>query len=241
MKNPLYEALFASNLKSGRTFLSLPDGTGITYQAFLAEASRFAHVLAEFGAKPGDRLALHVKKTPQALAVYAACVQAGIVFVPLNQAYTAAEVRYFLEDSGAKILVCDLAAEAELAPIAVSTGTEILTLDAVGNGSLNREANDARDHFDTVFRVHSDSAAILYTSGTTGRSKGAMLSQNNLISNARVLCQEWDFRADDVLLHALPIYHAHGLFVATNVCLLANARMIFLPKFSTDAVIQALP
>ncbi|PVA11583.1 malonyl-CoA synthase [Pelagivirga sediminicola] len=241
MANPLFDTLFGRHAGSDAPFLILPDGAVLSYAAFLAQAARIAGHLAELGLRPGDRLAAQVAKSPEALALYAACVQAGVVFLPLNTAYTASEVTYFLKDSGAALIVCDSSARADLAQVAEDLGAQIATLDADGSGSLTDGAKGKPDSYQTAERGADDLAALLYTSGTTGRSKGAMLSQKNLLSNAEVLVDEWRFTRDDVLLHALPIFHTHGLFVATNITLAAGGAMIFLPKFDVDAVIAHLP
>lgn len=241
MTNPLYDALFGRNAGSDRVFLHLPDGSTLTHGAFVELAARYAATLAGLGLVPGDRLALQVEKSPEALAVYAGCVQAGIVFLPLNTAYTPAEVSYFVGNSGAKLVLCDPRAEAGLAPVATEAGAQLLTLAADGTGSFPAAAANAPTTFETVARTEDDLAAFLYTSGTTGRSKGAMLSQKNLLSNAEVLVDYWRFSRADVLLHALPIFHTHGLFVGTNIMLLTGGAMIFLPKFSADAVLANLP
>ena len=200
-----------------------------------------ANALVALGVAPGHRVAVHVHKLPEALTLYAACVKAGAVFLPLNTAYTPSELDYFVGDSGATLFVCDPGEADALAPVAGRTGCLLLTLGAGGAGTLMDLARHQDGVFDTVPRGPDDLAALLYTSGTTGRSKGAMLTQRNLLSNAETLVQTWRFTNADVLLHALPIFHSHGLFVATNVSLLAGGSMIFLPKFELEAVLEALP
>ena len=165
----------------------------------------------------------------------------GAVFLPLNTAYTPAEVDYFVSDSGAKLLICDGASQAGLEPVAARAGARLLTLNGDGSGSLADAARGNPESFAPVERGPDDLAAILYTSGTTGRSKGAMLTQDNLVSNAEALVATWRFTADDVLLHALPIFHTHGLFVATNVMLLAGGTIIFLPGLDIDDLIASIP
>ncbi len=241
MANPLYDTLFGRHAGNSAPFLILPDGGEISYAAFLAQAARIAGHLTALGLKAGDRLAAQVEKSPEALALYAACVQAGVVFLPLNTAYTASEVTYFVENSGAALIVCDSAALDSLTPVAADLGAQLATLDPDGSGSLMDGAGGQSDSFPTADRGGDDLAALLYTSGTTGRSKGAMLSQENLLSNAEVLVREWRFTSRDVLLHCLPIFHTHGLFVATNVSLATGGTMIFLPKFDVDAVLAHLP
>jgi len=241
MANPLFDRLFGCHAGSASPFLHLADGGTLSYDAFLRRSARFAHAFRAAGLAPGDRLAAQIGKSPEALAVYAACLQAGIVFLPLNTGYTGDELSYFITDSGATLLLCDPAKSDALRPMAEAAGAALMTLDAGGNGTLSDAARDLPESFETTPRDGDDLAALLYTSGTTGRSKGAMLTQTNLLSNAEVLADCWRFSADDILLHALPIFHSHGLFVATNTSLLAGGSMIFLPKFDVDTVIAQLP
>ena len=239
MANPLYDRLFAPLKGRETAFLTLSDGTTLSGNAFLRIAARQAGALAAAGLKPGDRLAVQVEKSPEALALYGACVMSGVVFLPLNTAYKADELEYFVTDSEAGAVVCGTEAEETLSRIAGEA--RVLTLDADGTGSLSDAAAGQPDDFTAVDRGDDDLAALLYTSGTTGRSKGAMLSQSNLLSNALTLVEEWRFTPQDVLLHALPIFHTHGLFVASNVVLASGASMIYLPKFDVDTVLRFLP
>ncbi|MDE4174210.1 malonyl-CoA synthase [Phaeobacter sp. PT47_59] len=241
MANPLYDGLFGAHAGKSTAFLHLPDGQVITHQQFLETAAQIAHVMTGKGLAPGDRVAVQVEKSPEALALYAACAQAGLVFLPLNTAYTVDELTYFIDNSGARMIVCDGASLQGLTPVAQDLDAQLMTLGADGSGSLMEAASGQDRAYSTVSRSGDDLAAFLYTSGTTGRSKGAMLTQDNLLSNARTLVSEWRFTADDVLLHALPIFHTHGLFVASNVTLAAGGSMIFLPKFDLDAIIADLP
>jgi malonyl-CoA/methylmalonyl-CoA synthetase len=241
LSNTLHEALFAPHLGRADTFLLLKDGSEIGYDAFLRLSARLAHALRAAGVEVGDRVALQAAKSPEALAVYAACVAAGAIFLPLNTAYTPAEVEYFVTDAGARLVICDAGNAASLQPVADKAGARLLTLNADGSGTLADLARSRPDSFEPVSRGPDDLAAFLYTSGTTGRSKGAMLTHDNLLSNAETLVRAWRFTKDDVLLHALPIFHTHGLFVATNVMLLAGGSMIFLPGLDIDALIAAMP
>ncbi|MCB1490263.1 MAG: malonyl-CoA synthase [Rhodobiaceae bacterium] len=240
MPNALYDALFEPHRGSGRPYLIKPDGTTLTYADFLALSARMAHAVVGCGVKPGDRIAVQISKSPEALALYAASVQAGAIFLPLNTAYTPTEVAYFVENAEPKLLVCDPASKDHLAPIAAGAGAALETLAGDGTGSLTDKAAGQPETFETVDRGPEDLAAFLYTSGTTGRSKGAMLTHDNLLSNARSLQDAWRFTADDMLLHALPIFHTHGLFVAANTLTLAGGGMIWLPGFQIDAVIANL-
>lgn len=241
MTNTLYDALFRPHEANEGTFLTLKDGSSVSYDAFLRLAARIAHAMAGAGVQPGDRVALQAKKSPEALAVYAAAVRMGAVFLPLNTAYTPAEVGYFVSDAGAKLLICDGAGAVALQPVADKAGTALLTLNGDGSGTLSGRAAGQPETYAPAQRGPDDIAAFLYTSGTTGRSKGAMLTHDNLLSNAEALVEAWRFRKEDVLLHALPIFHTHGLFVATNVILLAGGSMIFLPALDIDDLVANMP
>ncbi|HVY00129.1 MAG TPA: malonyl-CoA synthase [Pseudorhodoplanes sp.] len=235
-------SLIRSNISSpGRIFLETGDGVSLTYGDMLSRSARLANVLVAHGVKPGDRVAAQVEKTPENMLLYLAALRAGAVYLPLNTAYTPAELDYFIGDAEPALFVCDPARRGALAPIAAKYGATIETLDARGEGSLSDAAARAEASFSDVARADDDLAAILYTSGTTGRSKGAMLTHRNLSSNAQVLVDYWRFTEKDVLLHALPIYHTHGLFVAGNTLMLAGGSMIFLPKFDADEVMRLLP
>ncbi|MFA5538833.1 MAG: malonyl-CoA synthase [Gemmobacter sp.] len=214
----------------------LADGTDISYGAAFETAGRIAAVLRGLGLQPGDRVAAQVDKSWQAVALYLGTLQAGGVFLPLNTAYTAAEIGYFLGDAAPRVFVCAPARADEAGGVA-----HVLTLDGAGGGSLMEAAAGAAPSAGVTPREGGDLAAILYTSGTTGRSKGAMLSHLNLLSNALVLKDYWGFTATDRLIHALPIFHTHGLFVATNTLMLAGGAMIFLPRFDTAEVLGLMP
>ncbi|PTE14004.1 malonate--CoA ligase [Pseudogemmobacter blasticus] len=241
MANTLFDALFAPLAGRATAFLILPDGREIRGAGFLARVAQAAHALRAAGVQPGDRVAVQVAKSPEALAVYAGAVAVGAVFLPLNTAYTPAEVDYFIGNATPRLFLCDPAKEAALAPVAAAHGTAVLTLDGAGAGSFAAAMAGQPETVQPVDRCPDDLAAILYTSGTTGRSKGAMLTHRNLLSNAEVLADLWQFTAQDVLLHALPVFHTHGLFVATNISLLTGGAMIFLPGFDLEAVLRLLP
>ena len=241
MANHLYDALFGIHLGKDTPFLILPDDRVITHAEFLAKAAQYAHQITAYGLVAGDRLAVQIGKSANALAVYAACVQAGVIFLPLNTAYTGAEVEYFIDNSGAKLVLCDGEKQADIAARCDRLHARLDIMNADGSGSFDDAARQHPTEFDTVDRAPNDLAAFLYTSGTTGRSKGAMLSHENLLSNSQVLVDHWRFGADDVLLHALPIFHTHGLFVATNVCLLAGCAMRFYAGFDRDLIIRDIP
>ena len=241
MANPLFDKLFAPHIGSTATFLILPNGDQISYNSFLGQTAQYANVIRDSGLEVGDRLAVQIEKSPEALAVYAACALTGTVFLPLNTAYAPAELSYFLSDSSARLFLCDPKNYPALKAITQTAGAQILTLGSNGEGSFADAASTKPKTCRIAQRSSRDLAALLYTSGTTGRTKGAMLSQGNLLSNAEALTELWQFTAHDTLLHALPIFHTHGLFVATNVTLSAGGAMMFLPKFDVEQMIRGLP
>lgn len=222
--------------------LLLPGNAVLTYGDLERETSQIAHALVSLGVRPGDRVAVQVKKSPAALFLYLACLRAGAVYLPLNDAYQRHELEYFLADATPRLFVCQpqmrVLADELAAKAAVS---HVLELDEAGKGSLMQLAGQQPESFATVSRAKDDLAAILYTSGTTGRSKGAMLTHGNLAANARVLHAYWYFRPGDVLLHMLPIYHVHGLFVAIHCALLNGSPMLFEPRFDAARVMELLP
>ena len=238
--NPLFDAFVAGRARGNGSLLERDDGQALGDEAFLDMTSRFAGALRAAGVEPGDRVAVQVGKSAEALALYVACARAGAVFLPLNTAYTEPELAYFVSDAEASVVV--------LGPDDAALGERLLgrsegtfTLGLNGDGTLIEAANTTDPVDGAVPRARDDLAAILYTSGTTGRSKGAMLTHDNLLSNARTLIDAWGFTPEDVLLHALPIFHTHGLFVACNITLLAGSRMIFHERFDLERVIDALP
>lgn len=241
MVNPLYDQLIAPGAQSDRTFITKISGETISFAELAESAARLATTLEALNVAPGERVAVQVTKSVEALALYVAAMQSGAVFLPLNTAYTPNEVEYFIDNAEPKLLVCDPSREAELAPIATKHGAVVRTLDADGQGSLMTMAMQATAMPGPVDRSPDDLAAILYTSGTTGRSKGAMLTQSNLLSNALVLKDCWQFTESDRLIHALPIFHTHGLFVATNIALAARSQLLFLPSFNVDTIMAFMP
>lgn len=233
----------ASDGRHDATFLT--DGrTGkvTTYDDFWANAERMAAALVALGVAPGDRVAVQAPKEPAMLELYVGTVLAGGVFLPLNTAYTPDEVAYFLGDAAPRVFVCEPGKLDALTPIAEDAQVaHMLTLGADEDGTLVPARDAQEPGFDAVARDALDLAAILYTSGTTGRSKGAMLTHRALASNSETLRDYWRFTDKDVLIHALPIFHTHGLFVATNVTLMAGGAAVFLPGFDAEAIIEAMP
>jgi malonyl-CoA/methylmalonyl-CoA synthetase len=215
----LLELMSSVDAASLQPFLLDPAGEAIaTYGDAARRSAQFANALRAVGLLPGDRLAMQVDKCAEALMLYLACVRAGIVLLPMNTGYTASEVAHLVGDAEPSLVV-----------------------DNAGLVELGRAADDQSTEFVDHRSLPEDLAAILYTSGTTGRPKGTMLSHRNLASNARTLRALWGFEPGDVLLHALPIFHTHGLFVATNCSIANGSAMVFLPKFEIDAVLEALP
>ena len=230
--------LFAEQvrLRPDAPLFELPDGRSISYRDTADIVHRIAARLRADGVEPGDRVAMQVPKSPEAIALYLATLQIGGVFLPLNIAYTGAEMRYFLGDAQPRVLVCAPDRHSEYAEYQDDLVLETLGESADGT-LLSGEDRDTH----VVDAAAADPAAILYTSGTTGRSKGAVLTHGNLASNCEALLDAWQFTAEDKLIHALPIFHIHGLFVAANMTLAAGASMHFLPKFDADVVIDLLP
>ena len=240
MTNTLYDALIASHGQNNAAFLVLDDGSTWTYAEFVARTAQLAHVLHANGVRPGDRVVVQVPKLADTIALYAACIQAGAVYLPLNTAYTQTELAYFIGDATPALVVCDAKTHDTVAS-ACSTGTKVLTLSGDGTGSLSTQANTMPTGFETVARGPDDLAALLYTSGTTGRSKGAMLSHKNLLSNAQSLTDLWQITQADRLIHALPIFHTHGLFVAMNTALLAGAQVRLMAAFDVEGILAEIP
>ena len=240
MTNHLYDTIFAGHETSTKAFL-IDERGEVSYQAFLERVNQLANALKASGLKDGDRVAVQAQKSKAQLALYVATIKAGGVYLPLNTAYTAHELDYFIHNAAASIIVVDSKAEDKLREIATREQACLLTLNQDETGSLPALADTQVTEFNAVARGSEDLGAILYTSGTTGRSKGAQLCHRNLVSNTEVLKDFWQFTAEDVLLHMLPIYHTHGLFVACNLLAFVGGTMIFLPKFDADAVSVLMP
>jgi malonyl-CoA/methylmalonyl-CoA synthetase len=236
----LFSRLFDRLDDPNRLAIETLDGQRVSYGDLVARTGQMANVLVSRGLKPGDRVAAQGEKSVSGLVLYLATVRAGAVYLPLNTAYTLNELEYFITDAEPALVVCDPPKVEGIGAIAAKVHARVETLGADGKGSLTEAADQASKEFWTVARANDDLAAILYTSGTTGRSKGAMLSHDNLASNSLTLVDYWRFTDKDVLVHALPIYHTHGLFVASNVTLFARASMIFLPKFDPDLIIRLM-
>lgn len=243
MSDNLFRALrsaFPDDL--ARIAIEVPGGRQVSYDQLIKATGRMANALRTAGARPGDRIAVQVNKSVDAVLLYLATLRLGAVFLPLNTGYTLAELGYFLGDAAPSVMVCRPEMERDLTrTMAGIGGGRLLMLGEQGEGSLLELAAKSPTRFEDEPRTRADLASIIYTSGTTGRSKGAMLSIGNLLSNAETLRDAWRFDSSDVLLHALPIFHVHGLFVALNVPLLSGARLLFLDRFDAGEVVRLLP
>ncbi len=244
MSNENLYALFEARFPADRAapFLHLDGGGTVTYADLGAGSARYAALFASLGLVPGDRVAVQVEKSAEALLLYLGCIRAGLAYLPLNSAYQEGEIGYFLENAEPRAVVAQPRSMPWLAPLAQRLGIgNVFTLDEDGQGSLVEAARGAPTSFRTVERSGDDLAAILYTSGTTGRSKGAMLTHRNLGSNAQVLHRYWGFRPGDVLIHMLPLFHVHGLFVACHCVLMNGTSMRFHAKFDPKRAIAEFP
>jgi malonyl-CoA/methylmalonyl-CoA synthetase len=241
MNANLFDILARGITDPTKTAIETARGECLSYAKLVARTGHFANALLALGVEPGDRVAVQIEKSVEAIVLYLATVRAGGILVPLNTAYTPAEVEYFLSDAEPAVFACDPSRREALEPAAAQAGARIVTIGADGKGTLTDAAAAVPEAFDTVARAADDLAALLYTSGTTGRAKGAMLTHRNLVSNTEALRETWRYTSEDVLIHALPIFHTHGLFVATNVTLFSGARMISLPKFDIDRIFETLP
>ncbi|MFW2440066.1 MAG: AMP-binding protein, partial [Arenicellales bacterium] len=239
----LYSLFLAHFPQDGNAvFLEGTDGRKLSYAELHKQTGQMVNLLQQRGINKGCRVVVQVDKSIEAVALYLACLRAGAVYIPLNPAYTSAEVTYFLNDASPQLFVCTPARGDELIVVADKQGVpETLTLGMAAEGDLMEALASAPESDEIVEVAENDLAAILYTSGTTGRSKGAMLSHRNLATNALALFDYWHWQDEDVLLHALPIFHVHGLFVALHCALLGGSRVIFMPRFDVDTVIKKLP
>lgn len=235
----LFEERFPTDLSA--ICMSLPDGRVVTYGEIKTQSARVANLLNTLGARPGDRVAAQVEKSVEAVFLYLGCIRAGCVFLPLNPAYQAGELSHLIGDARPTVLVARPQGIEVCRKVATDVGVaHVLVLADDGSGELRELINAQPENFSTVQRSGADLAAILYTSGTTGRAKGAMLTHRNLSTGVRVLHSYWGFRSDDVLLHILPIYHFHGLFVALHCALWNGSAILFEPKFDAARAVDLL-
>ena len=234
------EQLAAADPK--RPFLVTEAGRTLCYAELDRQAARYAEVLAGLGVEPGDRVAVQVEKSVEAVCLYAACLRMGAVYVPINTANTVPEVAYFFQDAAPRVAVVRPADYAALGVVAEAAGVaHLLTLGVAGDGSLARLVSESGGAAVSAVALDAGAlAAIVYTSGTTGRSKGAMLTYGNLGSNAATLAAFWRFTTTDVLLHALPLFHIHGLFVAINTVWASGSSLILMSNFDAETTVSLL-
>ncbi len=231
---------FPSDLSA--TFIETEDGHSWSYANLDEESARLARYLTDVGVQKGERVAVQVEKTPQALFLYLACLRAGYIYLPLNTAYTESELAYFIDNAEPAVVVCRSSHLAAFQHIAAGkTVRHFYSLENAPAHNLLRLSAATQPQFETMPCDKDDVAVILYTSGTTGRPKGAMITHGNLAANGLALKEIWGFTSNDVLLHALPIFHIHGLFVACHCVLLSGSKMLFIPRFNADTVIKLLP
>lgn len=234
-----FRAAFPRDLS--RVCLETDKGRTVSYAEIEEQSGRIAALLDKLGVKPGERVTVQVDKSPEALFLYLGCLRAGVVYMPLNSGYTAAELDYFLSDATPALVVSTPKAFEDMKVLAAKAGCKtVLTLDSEGQGSLTEQAQALAPRPDIAASEPDDVAAMLYTSGTTGRSKGALLTHRSLVSNAETLVGAWGFTEKDVLLHTLPIFHVHGLFVAFGCALLSRAKMLFHPAFDAEKALAAM-
>ncbi|MFL2814874.1 MAG: AMP-binding protein [Candidatus Puniceispirillales bacterium] len=234
--NFLNDNLFSVHANSNKIFIET-ESQKYSFKEFDYLVNKIANLLIASGLSEGDRVLVKLEKSIFSFALYISTIRAGGIFIPVNTDYTASEIEYFIDNSMPYIFISNDKSIEEVH----NKNLKTFSLNNDGSGNFNKNVRTQKTSFQPVKRKKDDIASILYTSGTTGRSKGAMLSHNNLFSNTRELLRIWKFNGNDVLLHALPIYHIHGLFVACNLCLLSGAKIHFIKKFQTETVIEYLP
>jgi len=227
--------LFSSGAKLGTSFIKDNQGnTRYFYDQFDSLTSQYANLLSTSGIKAGDRVMVQVEKSPESLLFYFACLRFGCIYLPLNTAYKVDELAYFINDAEPTLILCGPKRESLFRQL---SSAKIFTLD--NEGRINADLDD--QIFDTADRLADDVAVIIYTSGTTGRPKGAMISHGNIESNSKVLSKSWGWQTNDVMLHALPIYHVHGLFVGSHLPVMNGSPITFLNRFDASEIIALLP
>jgi len=238
--NFLNDYIFSNHNSSEKIFIET-ENDKITFTDFDKLANKISNVLINLKLKKNDRVLVQLEKSVISFAIFIAAIRVGCIYIPLNPSYTASEVEYFIENSKPSLFISEEKNINELKKVFKNQSVKTISLNKGFSGSLMNLINKQSAEFIPVKRGKNDIASILYTSGTTGRSKGAMLTHNNLVSNTIELVKLWKFDKKDILLHALPIYHIHGLFVACNIALMSGIKMYFLEKFDVDQVIKYLP
>ena len=233
-----YREGFPKDLSS--PFLQQYDGSIITYKDVEDQSCQYANGFNDIGLRPGDRVSIQVNKSPEVIYIYMACLRANLIFHPLNTAYKENELSFFLDDARPSLFICEKQIYDSISSLELpSKPQNIYTLNSDENESI-RHIKREGDH-EAVACLKDDTAALLYSSGTTGKPKGIMLSHENIRSNALALKEAWNFNTEDSLLHALPIYHVHGLFVALGCVFLSGSKIIWIDTFDVDKVIEILP
>ena len=236
----LFQIISDNIQDNNKIFLQEKDGKKFTYSDVQNLSAKYANTFKAMGISKGDRVAVQTGKLVDCIWIYLSLMRIGAIYLPLNTAYIVEEIKYFLRDANPKLFISGDSFSENLSEILSHSSILHETINSNGNGSLQKKLKGFEENFENEIVKKNDIACILYTSGTTGKSKGAMITHENLSSNAFTLVESWKFTNKDVLLHALPIYHVHGLFVAINTILLANASILFLKKFDTDLVISEL-
>jgi malonyl-CoA/methylmalonyl-CoA synthetase len=237
----LYAALQAAMLERASSIVLETQARSWTGAELDQWCAQYATALAQLGLRAGDRIAVQIEKSADNIALYLAALRLGAIYVPLNSAYQPREIEYFLRDSTPRVFVTSPERLDSMVDLANSLSVEqVVSLGTHSDGSLAERVHQSSSSSAVADCSTNDLAVICYTSGTTGRSKGAMISHDNLLSNARTLVQQWGFTRNDTLLHALPLYHIHGLFVALHVTLLSGARILLHAKFDARAALKAL-
>ena len=233
-----YREGFPENLET--IFIQQENGSNITYQDLEDQSARYANGFEKLGLQPGDRVSIQVRKSPEVIFIYLACLRANLIFHPLNTAYKESELSFFLEDAQPAVFICEQEIFDNVSSLDVSTVPKnIFTLLPHEQGTIYSIKEEGAHIVKDCSKDHT--AALLYSSGTTGKPKGIMLSHGNIMSNAFALKEAWEFKSDDCHLHALPIYHVHGLFVALGCVFLSGSKVLWLDSFDSDTTIKALP
>ena len=240
MSSLLYENLIKPHLYNDNIFLIHDDETTTSYKDFICLASQIAHQLSELGLNAGDCLIVKSPKSEETLALYIASILTGSIYLPLNSSYTPAETEYFIKDSNPAFVICEESESDALKVMCEDVNAKLITLNSDGKGDLTKDINLFPEYYTPIKKDSDDLSALLYTSGTTGKAKGAMLTHQNLFSNAKELVDLWEITNQDTLIHSLPIFHTHGLFVAINTSMIGGSSIRFINGFNLDHIINSL-
>lgn len=234
---------FAFEKKSKNTLLHLGYNTIITYEDIDGKVAQYCNLFKELGLRQNDRVVQQTEKCIDALCIYLASLRYGTIYIPLNPEFKSEELSYFIEDAEPALFICtpDRAEEIKKISDEKNISFMIESLSKNQGGTIQEKVKNLKETFDTAIKSTDDIACILYTSGTTGQPKGAMLSHDNLLSNGLAIAALWKFSENDILLHMLPIFHCHGLFFACHSVLLSGAAIIFLQKLDVPLALEDLP